>query len=179
MKKIKLALVVIIGVVLFSCNNAQRSGVKDNEQSSTVNVMQRTDGSIALYVEQAECYRDEKNPSINTAEWNVHVSKSGRFDVWLSSAATDTIDLGYKNKVMFNVHNNILEVQPIVNKVVKNASDVKPPYFRADSFLGAMYIQDTGLYLIQIISDKILPEDIHAVNEKTKLISVILTPTTK
>jgi len=133
-----------------------------------------------LHVNKAGSYRDKKNPSINTAEWNVVISKSGRFDVWLSSATIDTTDLGYKNKVLLNIRNNVLEIQPVVNKIIKNSSEVESPYFKADSFMGAMYIQDTGLYLVQIISDKILPEDIHdtdeKVIEKTKLLSVTLTP---
>ena len=180
MRKIKSTLAIIIGVILlFSCNNAQSPG-RGNEPLSTNKVIQQPDGSIALHVNKAGSYRDKKNPSINTAEWNIEISKSGRFDVWLSSATTDTTDLGYKNKVLLNIHNNVLEIQPVVNKVVKNTSEVESPYFKTDSFMGAMYIQDTGLYLVQIISDKILPEDIHDANEriteKTKLLSVTLTP---
>ena len=177
MIKINLTLLIIIGVILlFSCNNTQTTVEKIDDVYSVNNVVQRSDGSISLNVEEAECYRDVKDPSTNTAEWNVVVSKSGRFDVWMSSATTDTTDLGYKNKVLLNIHNNILEINPVVNKVVKNASEVKYPYFKADSFMGSMYIQDTGQYLVQIISDKILPEDVKEVNEKTKLLSVILTP---
>ena len=181
MKKIKFALAIIIGITsLFSCNSSTNTTGQYDESLSTDKVVtQQPDGSIALEINKAECYRDKKNPSTNTAEWNVAISKSGRFNVWLCSATTDTTDLGYKNKVMLNVHNNTLEVQPAINKVVKNASEVKSPYFRADSFLGAMYIQDTGLYLVQIISDKILPEDVQAINEKTKLLSVVLTPTVR
>ena len=179
MRKIKQALTIIGATLLFSCNIVQSPNVQDDEQNEITKVMQNPDGSIALHVNEAEHYRDVKDPSTNTAEWNVVVSKSGRFDVWLSSATIDTADLGYKNKVLLNVHNNILEIQPVANKVVKNASGVKSPYFRADSFMGSMYIQDTGLYSVHIISDKILPEDVHPVNEKTKLLSVVLTPTTR
>jgi hypothetical protein len=174
MTKIKLALVVIISAtLLLSCNNAQTN---NSDFFPKNKITQQPNGSIALHVEEAECYRDEDDPSTNTAEWNVVVSKSGRFDVWLSSATIDTVELGYKNKVLLNVHNNVLEIKPVANKVVKNAAEVKSPYFRADSFMGSMHIQDTGLYLVQIISDKILSDDIHEVNEKTKLLSVILTP---
>ena len=182
MRKIKLALAVIIGATLLSsCNNAQTQAGNDDEQFLRNRVTQQEDGSITLSVRRAECYRDEKDPSTNTAEWNVVISKSGRFDVWLSSATTDTADLGYKNKVLLNINDNVLEVQPAVNKIVKNAFEVAPPYSRVDSFLGAMYIQDTGRYLVQIISDKILSEDVRedAVNEKTRLLSVTLTPTTR
>ena len=180
MGKIKSTLAIIMGVtLLLSCNNAQSPG-RGNEQHSINKVIQQSDGSIALHVKKSESYRDKKNPSTNTAEWNVVMSKSGRFDVWLSSATTDTTNLGYENKVLLNIHNNVLETLPVINKVVKNTNEVEAPYFKVDSFLGAMYIQDTGQYLVQIISDKILPEDVHIagdkVIEKTKLLSVTLTP---
>jgi len=162
--------------LLFSCNNAQTN---NNENLSRNKVTQQEDGSITLSVKKAECYRDEDDPSTNTAEWHIEVSKSGRFEIWLSSATIDTTDLGYENKVLLNINNNVLETKPVANKIVKNAFEVAPPYFRADSFMGVMYIQDTGQYLVQVISDKILPEDIRedTVKEKTRLLSVTLTPT--
>lgn len=182
MRKINSALAIIIGItLLFSCNNAQSP--RGNEQHSINKVMQQSDGSIALHVDKAESYRDKKNPSTNTAEWNVVMPKSGRFDVWLSSATIDTTNLGYENKVLLNIHNNVLETLPVINKVVKNTNEVEAPYFRVDSFMGTLYIQDTGQYLVQIISDKILPEDVHdagdKITEKTKLLSVTLTPAIK
>lgn len=143
-------------------------------------VLQQADGSISLHVKKADCYRDKVNPSSNTAEWNVVVSKSGRFNVWLTSATIDTTNLEYKNTVMLSVQDNHLEAQPAIDKVIKNSSDVNYPYFRADSFMGSLYIQDTGLYAVQIISDKILPEDPADDNSssvtKTRLLSVFLTP---
>ena len=182
MRKIKITLAIITATaILLSCNNPKTQAGNDNEQLLKNKVTQQSDGSITLSVKKAECYRDEDDPSTNTAEWHIAISKSGRFDVWLSSATTDTTDLGYENKVLLNINNSVLEVRPVVNKIVKNAFEVAPPYFRADSFMGVMYIQDTGVYLVQIISDKILPEDIRedVVNEKTRLLSVTLTPTTK
>jgi hypothetical protein len=141
-------------------------------------VLQQSDGSIELQVKKAECYSDKVNPSSNTAEWNVVVSKSGRFNVWLSSATIDTTNLEFDSKVLLSVHDNRLEVQPVINKVFKNCSEVDYPYFRADSFMGSLYIQDTGLYAVQIISDRILPDDktSNSGSEKTRLLSVVLTP---
>ena len=179
MRKMKSVLAMVIGIaLLFSCNNAQTN---NNENLSINKVTQQEDGSIMLSVKKAECYRDEDDPSTNTAEWHIEVSKSGRFEIWLSSAIIDTTDLGYENKVLLNINNNVLETKPVANKIVKNAFEVAPPYFRADSFMGVMYIQDTGQYLVQVISDKILPEDIRedVVNERTRLLSVTLTPTTR
>ena len=122
--------------------------------------MQQEDGTISLKVEKADCYQDEVNPATNTAEWNVVVSKSGRFDVWLSSATKDTTSLNYQNSVLLSILDKRIEAHPEVDKVIHNSSDVSYPYFRADSFLGSLYIQDTGLYNVQIISEKIVPEKI-------------------
>ena len=179
MKKIRLILAVGVGAfLLFSCNNSNTT-VNGNNDTIIVNkVMQQMDGSIALHVHEAECYNNEKNPETNTAQWYMVVSKSGRFDVWLNSATTDTTLLGYENKVLLSIHENRFEAQPTINKIINDAS-VKHPYFKTDSFMGTMYIQDTGLYFVEIISDKILPKNgIIDTTENTKLLSVILTPTT-
>ncbi len=169
---------VVTGIsFLYSCNNSDNIILKNNILSVN-KVNQKADGSIELHVKKAECYSDKVNPSTNTAEWNVLVSKSGRFNVWLSSATIDTTNLEYKNKVLLSVQDNRLEAQPSVDKIIKNSSEVNYPYFRADSFMGSLYIQDTGLFAVQIISDKIIPEDKADVSgaAKTKLLSVFLTP---
>ncbi len=170
---------LLIGIlILYSCGNNTNTIKNQSVQASVNNVEQQADGSIKLYVHKAECYSDKINPSSNTAEWNVFVSKSGRFNVWLSSATIDTTNLEYKNKVMLSVLDNRLEAQPAIDKVIINSSDVDYPYFRADSFMGSLYIQDTGLYAVQLISDKIIPENNTdaSANEKTRLLSVFLTP---
>jgi hypothetical protein len=81
---------------------------------------------------------------------------------------------------MLSLLDNRLEVSPGCDKIVHNSSDVSYPYFRADSFIGSLYIQDTGLYYIQIVSEKILPQDSKkdetSTVENTKLLSVFLTP---
>ena len=163
--------------LLYSCGNSE---INTNERRilSFNKVDQKADGSIELHVKKAECYSDIVNPSTNTAEWNVMVSKSGRFNVWLSSATIDTTNLEYMNKVLLSVEDNRLEAQPAIDKVVRNSSDVNYPYFRADSFMGSLYIQDTGLLEIQIISDKIIPENSGEISasSKTRLLSVFLTP---
>jgi len=168
--------VMITGIsFLFSCTN--NTEVKHTDPALN-HVVQQDDGSIELQVKKADCYSDKVNPSTNTAEWNVSVKKSGRFNVWITSATTDTTNLEYSNKVLLNVHDNVLEAIPVINKVVRNSSDVDYPYFRADSFMGSMYIQDTGLYAVQIISDGIIPENEteDSGSAKTKLVSVSLTP---
>jgi hypothetical protein len=168
--------------LLYACNNKgeqKESGAKIVQNK----ILQQSDGTISLKVDKADCYQDLENPSSNTAEWNVVVSKSGRFNVWLSSATKDTTDLKYDNSVMLSILDNRIEVRPACDKIVHNSSDVTYPYFRADSFLGSLYIQDTGLYNIQIISEKIVPKEIKKAissgSESSKLLSVFLTPVTR
>ena len=173
---------MIMVLSIYSCSNSVKS-VKGVAISAVNKVLQQSDGSIKLKVDKAECYSDTDNPESNTAEWNVHVSKSGRFDVWLSSATKDTTDLKYKNNVSLSILDNRVEARPACDNVFLNSSDVTYPYFRADSFIGSIFIQDTGLYNIQLISEKILPTDLtkieSSVNDNSKLLSVSLTPATR
>jgi len=170
---------MVIAVIIFSaCNNTVKT---EGKKVSTKNkVLQQKDGSISLKVDKAECYSDIENPSTNTAEWNVFVSKSGRFDVWLSSATKDTTDIQYENSVMISILDNRLEARPACDNIILNSSDVSYPYFRADSFIGSVFIQDTGIYNIQLISEKILPKNNNVVEpadaDVSKLLSVSLTP---
>jgi len=180
MRRKLFAWLVLIGVTLFSsCSNADRS--TGNRKIIAENkIAQQEDGTISLKIDNAECYHDMTNPASNTAEWHVVISKSGRFNVWLSSATKDTTDMHYQNSVKLSIHDNQLETRPICDKVFQNSSDVSRPYYRADSFMGSLYIQDTGVYSIQVISDKIIPKDYKADKSsdynQTKLLSVFLTP---
>jgi hypothetical protein len=174
---------VLIGIVLFySCKNSVESSEIKNKTVQN-KILQQDDGSISLKVDKAVCYQDKINPSTNTAEWNVVVSKSGRFNIWLSSATRDTTDLKYNNSVMLSILDNRIEAHPTCDKIIHNSSDVTYPYFRADSFIGSLYIQDTGLYNIQIISEKIVQKNINKIEssgtENSKLLSVFLTPATR
>jgi hypothetical protein len=179
----KYGLLILAGIILFySCNNA---GEKKETKNRTVQnkILQQPDGTISLKVDNADCYQDIVNPASNTAEWNVVVSKSGRFNIWLSSATTDTTDLKYNNSVKLSILDNRIEARPACDKIVHNSGDVTYPFFRADSFIGSLYIQDTGLYSIQIISEKIIPRGIKkkvsSSAENSKLLSVFLTPATR
>jgi hypothetical protein len=174
---------IMIGVTLFySCNNAVKPN-EDKKIRAENKILQQEDGTISLKVDKAECYHDMVNPSSNTAEWNVVVSKSGRFNVWLSSATKDTTNLQYKNSVMLSILDNRLEARPECDKIIQNSCDVTYPYFRADSFMGSLYIQDTGLYNIQVISEKIVPKGYKnnesSATENSKLLSVFFTPITR
>ncbi|MBK7628053.1 MAG: hypothetical protein IPJ16_12815 [Bacteroidales bacterium] len=178
-----IVLLIVAAFTLFSaCRN---NGVQDVSNSEVIEnrVLQQDDGTISLKVEKAECYHDMGNPSTNTAEWNVVVSKSGRFNVWLSSSTKDTTNLKYNNKVMLSILDNRLEAHPKCDKIYLNSTDVSLPYFRADSFMGALYIQDTGLYNIQLISEKLVPKNYPNAETEgaydSRLLSVFLTPITR
>ena len=180
MKNDFFAWMVLLGVTLIvSCNNGGRSDENRNIVAEN-RIWQQKDGTISLKIDKAECYHDIINPSSNTAEWNMVVSKSGRYDVWLSSATKDTTDLKYKSSVLLSIRDNRFETLPIVNRVVQNSSDVPRSYYKADSFMGSLYIQDTGVYSVQVISDKVLPVDIKgsasSPDGQTKIVSVSLTP---
>ena len=176
-------LLIVTGIIIL--NSCSGNGGKKTETTAPVKnkIVQAQDGSISLKVEKADCYQDAQNPSSNTAEWSVKVSKSGRFNVWLSSATKDTTDLKYNNSVMLNFLDNRIVANPSPDKIIRNSGDVAYPYFRADSFLGSLYIQDTGLFNIQVISEKIIPKNVSdgpvADSENSKLLSVLLTPISK
>lgn len=180
MRRIISGVVVAVGLILLNSCNTSGEHKEIRNKSVQNKIIQDQDGTISLKVDKADCYQDAVNPSSNTAEWSVKVSKSGRFNVWLSSATKDTTDLKYTNSVMLNILDKRIEAHPLCDKIIRNSSDVSYPYFRADSFLGSLYIQDTGLFNIQIISEKIITKNIGAGTasdaENSKLLSVFLTP---
>jgi hypothetical protein len=171
-------LLSLVLLLAWSCGKRSDSvNVSDNA------VLQKADGTISLNVENATCYNDVVNPSSNTAEWNVVVSKAGTYKVWLSSATRDTTNLSYINSVKISLLDKLLEVNPEIDKVVLNSDNVSYPYFRADSYAGSFYISEPGEYSIQVISEKVLTKE--AMNHSsagpndTRLMSVILTPMTR
>lgn len=168
--------VVLSFVSLSSCSNKN----KLSAESDSVVITQRDDGTISLDVEKATCYHNRTDPSLNTAEWSIKITKPGRYGVWLVSAAKDTMNLGYRAPVTIDINGERLEVKPVGNKIVRNAGNVKSPYYRADSYAGTFYVQNPGEYNVQVISEKIIALD----NRKnwqnepvnTMLMSVMLTP---
>jgi hypothetical protein len=172
--------ILLIFVLSYSCDD---SGKKSGNDSKNGKIEQKDDGTLDLDLQKAELYSDAANPSSNTAEWNIVVSKPGRYKVWLSSATIDTMNLQYDSSVKISLQDERLDVQPVGDKIVLNSSDIKYPYFRADSFMGTFYIQDAGEYNLQVISEKVLPPSSRG-NETetlnpTKLMSVFLVPVTR
>lgn len=165
-----------------SCGNSAADKSKINGKTGE-KITQQADGTISLNIEKASCYNDDVNPSCNTAEWNFIVSKPGRYNVWLSSATIDTMNLQYASSVKISLLDERLDVRPVGDKIVLDANDVKYPYFRADSYMGSFYIQEAGEYSIQVISEKVLPKkniaSAPSSSNHTRLMSVILTPMTR
>ncbi len=183
MKGMNFVLAAFIGMnIMCSCGNSKRQ-IAESREKDCKKIVQKSDGTIYLDLNRADCYNDLKDPSGNTAEWDVVVSKSGRYDVWISSATKDTTNLKYKNPVRINVQFSRLEGHPACDKIVHDAGDVTFPYFRADSFVGSMYLPDTGEYSFQVISDKILPSDFRGADvsdaDISKLISVSFKPSVR
>ncbi len=173
--------ILTLAVVCSFCSSGVKSDTGNNK--SVARIKQQDDGTIALNIEKASCYNDNTNPSYNTAEWDFIVSRAGRYGVWLSTATKDTMDLQYSNSVKINLLDERLEGKPVGNRIVLNATDVKYPYYRADSYMGTFYIQEPGEYSIQVISEKVLPKEKikeePSLSENSRLMSVILTPMTR
>lgn len=178
--RIKVLALISLGAGLIVACGHQTATDKTDAKT----VLQQDDGTLSLKMESAALYNDVIDPSSNTAEWNVQVSKPGRFRVWLSSATRDTTALDYDNPVKINLMDNEINVNPACDKVVLNSGEVSYPFFRADSYAGSLYISEPGVYNIQVISEKVLPKDALAQNSQaagdgTRLMSVILTPMTR
>lgn len=165
-------------VLIYSCSNSE-NGYRISDQIPIDKILQSEDGTISLEVDHASTYSDMSNPSDNTAEWSVMVSKKGRYNVWLSSYTKDSTNLNYQDSVRVSVQDKKgLKALPSVDRIIGNQSDGSMP-FRADSYIGSLVIPDTGLVSIQIVSEKIIPREKSSGAEDSKLVSVILTPERK
>ena len=171
---------IICGLVVILVWSCGQQGTTKNSQEAENRIVQQADGTVSLKLEKAVCYSDATNPTNNTADWNVVISKPGRFKVWLSSATKDTSGLKYSSSVKVNILDDHLEVTPAVDKIVQNSGDVPSSYFRADSYVGSFYVPEPGEYNIQVISDKVIAKNAGAKDrpqvDDTMLMSVILTP---
>lgn len=133
---------------------------KEARESSEVfienEVVQSGNGDILLALKDAYLFNDDNFPDRNTAEWNFMVKSEGRYEVWLSSLTQDTMNLGYNTPVIVNFGDKRIESQPIGDEILIDKGVTKP-YYRADSRIGSIYIDDPGHYNLQVISEKVLP----------------------
>jgi hypothetical protein len=169
----------LIIMLVCSCSN---QGNKKDIHNAENRILQQEDGSVLLKLVEAACYCDATNPSSNTAEWNIVISTPGRYNVWLTSATKDTMNLKYVNPVRISLSDTMLEVKPVGDNIMQNSVDVPSSYFRADSYLGSLLFTKPGDYNIQIISEKVISDFSITYNtsltDDTMLMSVQLTPIT-
>ena len=181
MKKKNFALVICLVMILAWSCSSQRS--PKDMQNAENGILQQDDGTVALKLDKAAFYSDKVNPSNNTAEWHIIISKPGRFKVWLSSATKDTTDLSYANSVRINLSDDQLVANPVCDKIVQNSGEVAYPYFKADSYMGSVYLSEPGEYNIQVISEKVIAKNIGTRKDEptddTMIMSVMLTPMTR
>lgn len=181
MRRILFALIAVLVLTLvISCGRQKNA---ENSKEAENLIVQNDDGSVFLKLEQAERYSDAADPSGNTAEWRVVISKPGRYTVWLTSATRDTMDLKYANTVIVSLADNQLEVDPVCNKLSENKSNVPEAYFMTDSYVGSFFIPDSGEYSIQVISEKVIARNMEKersrLSDDTMLISLMLSPATR
>jgi hypothetical protein len=173
---------IVVILMTYSCGNTV-SKLEKTADTDIHKVKQLDDGTINLQIDKAFCYNNVTDPSYNAAEWNIIVTKPGRYEVWLSSATIDTLDLQYNNLVTISLQDKQLNVKPVSNKIVLNSSGVKYPYYRADSYMGEFYIQDPGEYSVQLISEKVIAKSDtvsgSGVIGHTRVMSVFMTPLTR
>ncbi|MCD4769553.1 MAG: hypothetical protein K8R35_05240 [Bacteroidales bacterium] len=141
---------------IIGCNQGsiQNRGGEDD----TAAVIQKGKGDISLRLKDAYLLYDEDYPERNTAEWRIEVCSSGRYEVWLSSLTRDTMNLSYNEPVIVTFGDDRIENQPVGNKIILDDIEKTSPYFRADSKIGSIFIDDPGHYNLQVISEKVLPE---------------------
>ena len=136
------------------------TGCRENNGSTETianEIVQEKSGEIHLNLKDAYLLHDEKNPSDTTDEWHFHLLTKGRYEVWLSSLTCDTMNLTYEEPVIIHIGDKRLQGQPVGNEIVLNDKSVEEPYFRADSRLGSILIENEGHYNLQVVSEKVLP----------------------
>ncbi len=162
-------------LLIYACSNSGNDYRIGNE-IPVDKILQGEDGTISLPVEEAATYSDLSNPSDNTAEWNVLISRKGRYNVWLSSYTRDTTDLNYKDSVRVSIMDDKgLKAIPSADRIIHNSTDFPLPY-RADSYIGSVVFRDTGLVSIQVVSEKINSGGNSSREVDSRLVSVILKP---
>jgi len=142
---------IIFGIIAGGC------GKNDNDiaEQEVRNIIQQEDGSIVLDLREAYLLQDSLHPDRNTAEWTFNIQDKGRYELWLSSFTKDTMDLKYESPVIINFGDKKISARPIGNEIVLDTPGTGDVYFRADSKLGSVYIDQPGDYNIQIVSAKV------------------------
>lgn len=173
-------LVVSLALIVGSCgNNAGETAGTQTESFIT----EQADGTIILDLEKAYVLQDSLNPDMNTAEWFFRIKNKGRYELWLSSYTRDTMNLMYDGPVYINFRDKKIKAESIIgNEIVLDTPDIGSMYYRADSKLGSVYVEQAGEYNIQISGSQVRPCEVSSLNNSsrhTELRSLILKPMTE
>lgn len=172
--------VVLILVLASSCGNRNNENLSEE---STSYITHQEDGTIILDLEKAYLLQDSLHPDMNTAEWAISIKNKGRYELWLSSYTRDTMDLKYEGPVFVNFQDKRIKAESIKgNEIVLDTPGLGDKFFRADSKLGSVYIQNPGDYNIQLVSSKVRPCETTPLSNSsrhTELRSLILKPMTE
>jgi hypothetical protein len=161
--------------LLVSCNN---SNIHKNTRDASYESSKKNN-SVFLKIEDAALVQDDVHPDSNTAEWSFRVNQPGRYEVWLSSITRDTMNMGFDSVVTITAGDSRIQKMPVGDNIVADASDIKAPWFKAESEMGSVFFSKPGEYSIQIISEKVKtpPADLPLDNkDKTVIKSLILKP---
>jgi len=181
MRRIKVFFVFALALALVSsCGN---NSDEELSKQDTSYITEQADGTIILDLEKAYVLLDSLHPDMNTAEWAFKINKKGRYELWLSSYTRDTMNLQYEGHVYINFQDKKIKAESIIgNEIVLDTPDIGKMYYRADSKLGSVYIENPGEYNIQISGSKVRPYEISSLNNSsrhTELRSLILKPMTE
>ncbi|MGE5349044.1 MAG: hypothetical protein ACM3NP_07195 [Actinomycetota bacterium] len=158
-----------------SCGNESNQNGQERRTDLVVNGQ-----GIELKMSEAELIQVEDKPQYNTAEWLFTVEEPGRYDVWLSSLTVDPTRLRFTDNVIITAGETKLEKKPVSDRVVTDGTEIKAPWYRADSHMGSILFAKPGEYNVQVISDRVerFASDLSQINpeEHTLINSVILKP---
>jgi len=171
---------LVLALVAGSCGNRGEETAGTQTESY---ITEQADGTIILDLEKAYLLQDSLHPDMNTAEWSFRIKNKGRYELWLSSYTRDTMNLQYEGPVYINFLDKRIKAESIKgNEIVLDTPDAGKMYYRADSKLGSVYIENPGEYNIQISGSKVRPCEISSLSNSTRhteLRSLILKPMTE
>lgn len=140
---------VVIVISMTACSDHDKGRNANTEQNIAM-----AEG-VTLHIKDAALIQFDSNPEYNTAEWHLTVKKPGRYDVWLSSLTSDTMDLEFNENVVITAGDSRLTKMPVGDEIVIGDKSVQKPWYRADSHMGSIFFSQPGEYQVQVISDKV------------------------
>lgn len=175
--KVNWIIFLFVALCVVSCGNPTNVDTRKGEIIEN-GIVQDENGVLLLNLDDADFYSDIENPCENTAEWKAVIVKSGRYDIWLSSVTRDTTTLNYKNSVHLNFNEIILDAHPKCDKIKTTENNDLGSFFIADSYIGTVFIKDTGAMEVQFVCEQIVPHDIRD-EVDSRFVSLYIVPEVK